>query len=122
MGEPERPADSEGDVETVEGGVSPSDSNESPSDSNESPLDSNESPSDPADNDPPSLGSRILVTWAGLTAVGVVGGLLSSAVQGPVGFVIYLAVTLASVGVLLYNVNELVKGWVDAGQTGSFAD
>ena len=30
--------------------------------------------------DPPSLGSRILVTWAGLTAVGVVGGLLSATV------------------------------------------
>jgi len=101
MDDPEHSAGSEGDVETAEAG---------------------ESTSNPAVNDPPSLGSRILITWAGLTAVGVVGGLLSSAVQGPVGFVIYLAVTLASVAVLLYNVNELVKGWVAAGGTGPVAD
>ncbi|MFB6235998.1 MAG: hypothetical protein ABEH81_05510 [Halopenitus sp.] len=106
MGESERAADSE---------VSTSDPTESTSDVVETT-------SDPAVNGPPSLGSRILITWVSLTAVGVVGGLLSSAVQGPVGFVIYLAVTLASVAVLLYNVNELVKGWVAASQAESMAD
>lgn len=65
--------------------------------------------------EPPSLGSRILVTWAELTAVGVLGGLFSATVEGPVGFIVYLALSLASVGILLYNVTELVKGWVAAG-------
>lgn len=72
--------------------------------------------------DPPSLGSRILVTWAGLTTVGVFGGLLSATVEGPVGFIVYLSLSLASVAVLLYNVNELVKGWVAAGVPASGDD
>lgn len=61
----------------------------------------------------PRLLSRVLVTWVELTAVGVAGGLLGAAVGGPPGFVVYLATTLLSVGVLFYNVNELVRAWVE---------
>jgi hypothetical protein len=62
----------------------------------------------------PHLGSRVLVTWVELTVVGLVGGIVGTAVGGPPGLVVYFATTLLSVGVLLYNVNELIRGWVDA--------
>jgi len=52
--------------------------------------------------------SRTLVTWFELLLVGLVGGAIGSVVGGPVGYVVYLATALASVGVLLHNVNELV--------------
>ncbi|MGM0388863.1 MAG: hypothetical protein ACQEP0_10150 [Natrinema limicola] len=61
---------------------------------------------------PPQLGSRILVTWFELTAVGITGSLLGTTVGGPVGFLIYLATSLLTVGVIFYNVNQLIKGWV----------
>ncbi|WP_207217169.1 hypothetical protein [Natrinema altunense] len=68
---------------------------------------------------PPRLGSRILVTWLELTIVGITGGLLGATVGGPPGFVIYLATTLLTVGVVFHNVNELVKAWLRASQNGS---
>jgi|GEM_PF-603150 hypothetical protein len=68
---------------------------------------------------PPRLGSRILVTWIELTVVGITGGLLGATVGGPPGFVIYLATTLLTVGIIFHNVNELVKAWLRASQTGS---
>jgi len=61
---------------------------------------------------PPQLGSRILVTWFELTVVGLAGSLLGATVGGPVGFLIYLATSLLTVGVIFYNVNALIKGWV----------
>jgi len=33
--------------------------------------------------------------------------------------VIYLATTLLTVGIIFHNVNELVKAWLRASQTGS---
>ncbi|WP_265109874.1 hypothetical protein [Halosolutus halophilus] len=63
---------------------------------------------------PPRLSSRILVTWIELTVVGITGGLLGAAVGGPPGFVIYLATTLLTVGIVFHNVNELVKAWLRA--------
>ncbi|SEU07882.1 hypothetical protein [Natrinema hispanicum] len=60
----------------------------------------------------PQLGSRILVTWFELTVVGITGSLLGTTVGGPVGFLIYLATSLLTVGVIFYNVNQLIKGWV----------
>ena len=64
------------------------------------------------DQSPPQLGSRILVTWFELTAVGITGSILGTTVGGPVGFLIYLATSLLTVGVIFYNVNQLIKGWV----------
>ena len=60
----------------------------------------------------PRLGPRILVTWIELTLVGLTGTLLGAAVGGPPGFIIYLLTTLVTVGVLFYNVNELIKRWL----------
>lgn len=57
---------------------------------------------------PPRLLSRTLVTWFELMVVGVVGGTLGSLAGGPPGYIAYLATALASVGVLLYNVDALV--------------
>ncbi|WP_254838794.1 hypothetical protein [Natronomonas marina] len=57
----------------------------------------------------PRLASRVFVTWIELTLVGLVGGLAADAVGGPPGFVVYLAATLLAVGVLFYNVNELLE-------------
>lgn len=57
----------------------------------------------------PRLASRMLVTWIELTVVGITGGLLGAAVGGPPGFIIYLATTLLTVGVIFYNVNELIE-------------
>ena len=65
---------------------------------------------DPADG--PNLWSRVVVTWAELTAVGLAGGILGTTVGGPPGLVVYFATTLVSVGVLFHNVNELVRSWV----------
>lgn len=63
----------------------------------------------------PRLSSRVLVTWIELTVVGITGGLLGATVGGPPGFVIYLATTLVTVGIIFYNVNELIKAWVGRG-------
>ena len=60
----------------------------------------------------PRLASRVLVTWIELTVVGITGGLLGAAVGGPPGFIIYLATTLLTVGVIFYNVNELIEQWL----------
>ncbi|NHX36681.1 MULTISPECIES: hypothetical protein [Halolamina] len=63
---------------------------------------------------PPNLGSRVVVTWAELTVLGLAGGILGTAVGGPPALVVYFATTLLSVGILLYNVNELIRAWVTA--------
>ncbi|MHB9285920.1 hypothetical protein ACKVMT_02635 [Halobacteriales archaeon Cl-PHB] len=60
----------------------------------------------------PRLASRVLVTWIELTVLGITGGLLGATVGGPPGFIVYLATTLLTVGVIFYNVNELVKAWL----------
>lgn len=62
----------------------------------------------------PRLVSRVLVTWIEVTVVGITGGLLGATVGGPPGFVIYLATTLLTIGIIFYNVNELVQGWLRA--------
>jgi len=62
-----------------------------------------------ADTPSPNLGSRIVVTWAELTVVGLAGGILGTTVGGPPALVVYFATTLLSVGILLYNVNVLVQ-------------
>ncbi|QFU84178.1 hypothetical protein GCU68_11755 [Natronorubrum aibiense] len=64
------------------------------------------------------MGSRILVTWIELTVVGITGGILGATVGGPPGFVIYLTTTLLTVGIIFYNVNELVKAWLRSGGPG----
>jgi hypothetical protein len=53
--------------------------------------------------------SRILVTWVELTLVGFGGAALGGTTSGPPQLVVYLATTLVSVGVLLYNVDRLVR-------------
>lgn len=63
---------------------------------------------------PPRLGSRIIVTWFELTVVGITGGAVGRALGGPLAFVVYLLTTLCTVGILLYNVNELIASWVRA--------
>ena len=63
---------------------------------------------------PPNLGSRIVVTWAELTVVGLAGGILGTTVGGPPALVVYFGTTLLSVAILLYNVNELIRQWVTA--------
>lgn len=60
----------------------------------------------------PQLLSRILVTWIEVTVVGLTGGVLGTSVGGPPGLIVYLATTLLSLGILFYNVNELIKQWV----------
>ncbi|WP_053948029.1 hypothetical protein [Halolamina sediminis] len=62
----------------------------------------------------PNLGSRIVVTWAELTVVGLAGGILGTTVGGPPALVVYFATTLLSVGILLYNVNVLAQRSIDA--------
>lgn len=62
----------------------------------------------------PRLLSRVLVTWIELTVVGITGGLLGVTIGGPLGFIISLITTLLTIGIIFYNVNELVKGWVRA--------
>ena len=52
--------------------------------------------------------SRVLTTWAELVVVGFVGAALGGAASGPPQLVVYLGTILASVAVLLYNVDRLV--------------
>lgn len=59
----------------------------------------------------PRLVSRVLVTWLELTVVGIAGGLFGATVGGPPGLIIYLITTLLTVGIVFYNVNELIKKW-----------
>lgn len=70
--------------------------------------------SEPTASDPssPRLFSRVLVAWLELTVVGITGGMLGAAVDGPAGLIIYLITALFTVGIIFYNVNELVKEWV----------
>ena len=56
--------------------------------------------------------SRILVTWIEVTVVGLRGGVLGTSVGGPPGLIASLVTTLLSLGILFYNVNELIKRWV----------
>lgn len=56
--------------------------------------------------------SRIVVTWIELTVVGLGGGVIGTSIGGPPGLIIYFSTTLVSVGVLFYNVNELIKQWI----------
>lgn len=59
----------------------------------------------------PKLASRILVTWVEITVVGLIGGILGISVDGPPKLIIYLLTTLITVGIIFYNVNELIKRW-----------
>lgn len=70
--------------------------------------------SDRSTRSTPRLGTRILVTWLELTLTGLVGAFVGTSVGGVPAFVVYLATTLLSVGILFHNVNELVKAWVIA--------
>ena len=60
----------------------------------------------------PRLLSRVFVTWIELTVVGFGGGAIGTTVGGPPGLIIYFITTLVSVGILFYNVNELIKQWI----------
>jgi hypothetical protein len=55
------------------------------------------------------LASRAFVTWAELVVVGFAGSALGGATSGPPQLIVYLATTLVSVCVLLYNVDRLVE-------------
>jgi hypothetical protein len=63
------------------------------------------------------LVSRVLVTWLELTVVGLAGAFLGGTIGGLGAFVVYLATTLLSVGILFHNVNALVTARL-AGQEG----
>ncbi len=63
-------------------------------------------------NSEPRLLSRIVVTWVELTVIGFGGGAIGTSIGGPPGLIIYFSTTLVSVGVLFYNVNELIKQWI----------
>jgi hypothetical protein len=65
-----------------------------------------------SDTPEPRLVTRVLVTWIELTLVGLTGTLLGATVGGPPGFIVYLVTTLVTVGILFYNVNELIRRWV----------
>lgn len=65
----------------------------------------------PSDTEPHLL-SRIVVAWVELTLVGLGGGAIGISVGGPPGLIIYFVTTLISIGILFYNVNELIKQWV----------
>jgi len=67
------------------------------------------------------LGSRVLVTWLELTVVGITGGAVGAAVGGPPAFIVYLVTTLASVGILLYNVAALVDARIATATDGNAA-
>lgn len=60
----------------------------------------------------PQLLSRIAVTWVELTVVGLAGGIFGTSVGGPPSLIIYFITTLIPIGVIFYNVNELIKRWV----------
>ena len=53
--------------------------------------------------------SRIVVTWVAVVAVGFAGAALGGTTSGPPQLIVYLATVLASVGVLLYNVDKLIQ-------------
>lgn len=57
----------------------------------------------------PLVFSRVVVTWVELVVVGFAGAALGTATAGPVQLVVYLATTLASVAVIVYNVDQLVR-------------
>ncbi|GAA0203611.1 hypothetical protein [Halobaculum roseum] len=63
---------------------------------------------EPASPAPTFLLSRVIITWAELVVVGFVGAALGGAASGPPQLVVYLATVLASVAVVLYNVDRLV--------------
>jgi membrane protein DedA with SNARE-associated domain len=74
-------------------------------------VDETTTSADFGDTTPPTgrfLFSRIVVTWIELTVVGLAGTFLGTSIGGPPAFIVYLATTLLSVGVLLYNVNALL--------------
>ena len=52
--------------------------------------------------------SRVLITWAELLVVGFAGAALGGIASGPPQLIVYFATILASVAVLLYNVDRLV--------------
>ncbi|WP_435185815.1 hypothetical protein [Halobellus sp. EA9] len=52
--------------------------------------------------------SRVLITWAELLVVGFAGAALGGAASGPPQLIVYLGTILASVAVLLYNVDRIV--------------
>lgn len=52
--------------------------------------------------------SRVLITWAELLVVGFAGAVLGGAASGPPQLVVYFATILASVAVVMYNVDRLV--------------
>jgi|GEM_PF-1200974 len=52
--------------------------------------------------------SRVLITWAELVVVGFAGAVLGGGASGPPQLVVYFATILASVAVLLYNVDRLI--------------
>ena len=52
--------------------------------------------------------SRVLITWAELLVVGFAGAALGGIASGPPQLIVYLGTVLASVAVLLYNVDRLV--------------
>jgi hypothetical protein len=52
--------------------------------------------------------SRVLITWAELVVVGFAGAVLGGAASGPPQLVVYFATILASVAVLLYNVDRRI--------------
>jgi hypothetical protein len=86
--------------------------NPPPDDGDSSPMsspaaDDAEPTSDAVDE--PLLLSRIALTWVELVVVGFTGAALGTATSGPPEFVVYLATTLATVAVLLYNVDRLIR-------------
>jgi hypothetical protein len=52
--------------------------------------------------------SRVLITWAELLVAGFAGAALGGVASGPPQLLIYLGTILASVAVLLYNVDRLI--------------
>lgn len=58
---------------------------------------------------PTHLLSRILVTWAELVVVGFLGAALGGAATGPPQLIVSLGTILASIAVVMYNVDRLVQ-------------
>ncbi|MFC5279226.1 hypothetical protein ACFPM1_10740 [Halorubrum rubrum] len=52
--------------------------------------------------------SRVLLTWGELLVVGFTGAVLGGAASGPPQLIVYFATILASVAVVMYNVDRLV--------------
>ena len=59
--------------------------------------------------------SRVLITWAELLVVGFAGAALGGAASGPPQLIVYLATILASVAVVMYNVDRLVAARIRGG-------